>query len=155
MMDWIMEDEWIDVLEEVVEPQTPQTPSRQVQYTPTRRKRSLFTPVSTGSSRKRVCTPGRSRKTPNTNKQRIVDRIVASDYEGTLRLFRESAVGRRSLNNFLFCAASTQACVWLAIPAIITVSLRVLKYVTRCVFEVTRYVIHVTRNLNYVTRFLS
>ena len=46
-------------------------------------------------------------------------------------------------------------CVWLAIPAIITVSLRVLKYVTRCVFEVTRYVIHVTRNLNYVTRFLS
>ena len=45
--------------------------------------------------------------------------------------------------------------VWLAIPAIITVSLRVLKYVTRCVFEVTRYVIHVTRNLNYVTRFLS
>ena len=45
--------------------------------------------------------------------------------------------------------------VWLAIPAIITVSLRVLKYVTRCVFEITRYVIHVTRNLNYVTRFLS
>ena len=45
--------------------------------------------------------------------------------------------------------------VWLAIPAIITVSLRVMKYVTRCVFEVTRYVIHVTRSLNYVTRFLS
>ena len=45
--------------------------------------------------------------------------------------------------------------LWLATPAIITVSLRVLKYVTRCVFEVTRYVIHVTRNLNYVTRFLS
>ena len=45
--------------------------------------------------------------------------------------------------------------IWLAIPAIITVSLRVLKYVMCCVFEVTRYVIHVTRNLNYVTRFLS
>ena len=51
-------------------------------------------------------------------------------------------------------ATSTQR-LWLAIPAIITVSLRVLKYATRCVFEVTRYVINVTRNLNYVTRFLS
>ena len=45
--------------------------------------------------------------------------------------------------------------LWLAIPAIITVLLRVVKYATRYVFEVTRYVIHVTRNLNYVTRFLS
>ena len=45
--------------------------------------------------------------------------------------------------------------VWLAIPAITMVLLRVLKYVTRYVCEVTRYVIHVTRNLNYVTRFLS
>ena len=45
--------------------------------------------------------------------------------------------------------------LWLAIPAITMVSLRVLKYVTRYVCEVTRYVIHVTRNLNYVTRFLS
>ena len=45
-------------------------------------------------------------------------------------------------------------CIWLAIPAIITVLLSV-KYATRYVFEVTRYVIHVTRNLNYVTRFLS
>ena len=55
-------------------------------------------------------------------------------------------------------AISNMTCaqrLWLAIPAIITTSLRVLKYVTRCVFEVTRYVIHVTRNLNYVTRFLS
>ena len=45
--------------------------------------------------------------------------------------------------------------VWLAIPAIITVLLRVVKDVTRYVFEVTRYVIHVTCNLNYVTLFLS
>ena len=45
--------------------------------------------------------------------------------------------------------------VWLAIPAITMVLLRVLKYATRYVCEVTRYVIHVTRNLNYVTRFLS
>ena len=45
--------------------------------------------------------------------------------------------------------------LWLAIPAITMVLLRVLKYVTRYVCEVTRYVIHVTRNLNYVTRFLS
>ena len=45
--------------------------------------------------------------------------------------------------------------LWLAIPAITMVLLRVLKYVTRYVCEVTRYVIHVTRNLNYVMRFLS
>ena len=45
--------------------------------------------------------------------------------------------------------------LWLAIPAITMVLLRVLKYVTRYVCEVTHYVIHVTRNLNYVTRFLS
>ena len=45
--------------------------------------------------------------------------------------------------------------VWLAIPAITMVLLRVLKYVTRYVCEVTLYVIHVMRNLNYVTRFLS
>ena len=45
--------------------------------------------------------------------------------------------------------------LWLTIPAITMVLLRVLKYVTRYVCEVTRYVIHVTRNLNYVTRFLS
>ena len=45
--------------------------------------------------------------------------------------------------------------LWLAIPAITMVLLRVLKYVTRYVCEVTRYVIHVTRNLNYVARFLS
>ena len=50
-----------------------------------------------------------------------------------------------------------RACLrlWLAIPAITMVLLRVLKYVKRYVCEVTRYVIHVTRNLNYVTRFLS
>ena len=49
----------------------------------------------------------------------------------------------------------TRGVVWLAIPAITMVLLRILKYVTRYVCEVTRYVIHVTRNLNYVTRFLS
>ena len=74
---------------------------------------------------------------------------ITSTWRLSLGAQTELAYSKCGLTNALYRR------IWLAIPAIITVSLRVLKYVTRCVFEVTRYVIHVTRNLNYVTRFLS
>ena len=75
-------------------------------------------------------------------------------WEFLRRIVKQKQVGRYQL-----CMAGPVAQwitrLWLAIPAITMVLLRILKYVTRYVCEVTRYVIHVTRNLNYVTRFLS
>ena len=62
---------------------------------------------------------------------------------------------RPSVHSGTLVRADRHPRLWLAIPAITMVLLRVLKYVTRYVCEVTRYVIHVTCNLNYVTRFLS
>ena len=71
--------------------------------------------------------------------------------------FLSSAVWHTHIDTPSYSTIYRPTCrrVWLAIPAITMVLLRVLKYVTRYVCEVTRYVIHVTRNLNYVTRFLS